>query len=1324
MDRRPTHLPEFAITPEFRVLVDRAMVRDASRVMAAVGTGSRKRRGRGAAEGGRGGSSGMSRDEAERILRASADRAEARRRSIPAITYPEDLPVSQRRAEIMAAIAEHQVIVLCGETGSGKTTQLPKMCLELGRGVRGMIGHTQPRRIAARSCATRVAEELGSKIGGHVGFKVRFGDHTEDRTLIKVMTDGVLLAETQSDRRLDQYDTIIIDEAHERSLNIDFLLGYLRKLIDRRPDLKVIITSATIDPERFSAHFAGPSGGAPIIEVSGRTYPVEVRYRPLETNDPDRFDLTMEEAVVHAVDELAGTDTVGSGDVLVFLPGEREIRETAEMLRKHHVRGSTPTEVVPLYARLSAAEQMRVFEGHRGRRIVLATNVAETSVTVPGIRGVVDTGLARMSRYSARGRMNRLPIERISQASADQRKGRCGRIAPGVCIRLYAHDDFASREEHTTPEILRTNLAAVILRMKALRLGDVADFPFMDQPEARLIHDGYETLHELGAVDDDGDLTPLGWKLSKLPIDPGVGRMILAAETENSLAEVLIIAAGLTVQDPRERPMERRDAADTAHEQWADPRSDAMAMLNLWKWYHERIKTLSRSKVRAACKQNFVSYIRMLEWVDTHRQLVRLITEMGHHPNTKEADYDAIHKALLTGMLGSIGNLRENSEYAGPRGIKFAIFPGSGVSSTKPKWVMAAEIVQTSRVFARTVCRIDPTWIEQIAPHLVKRNHGEPWWDAGSGRVMAHERITLLGLEIVRGRAVHFGPIDPVQSRQVFIHHALVEGELNTRAPFAKHNHDVLEKVRALEERGRRRDLLADTTARYAFFDRVVPPDVYGSQSLEKWRREAERENPTILMFTEADVLAKPVEGIDAHRFPDEYRLEEAAAPVEYRFAPGDERDGVTVRVPVELVGRLDERRPEWLVPGMVEEKVAALVKALPKQIRKQLGPGVDLARRIAPNLSGGRPEDDFFGAVAREIGRATGVTIDPAWWMGAVLPDHLRLRVEIVDAKGEVMAAGRDVATIRRELGDQIVGAARTMRDAERDQTGCTAWTMGPIPETVPIARDGAALTGYPALVDEGKTVGVRIFAEPWEASQAMRRGVRRLATITLGDSVRHEVDQMPGAGGLWLAAATWGDAARVRAELVELVIDRACFGDGPIPRSAEAFEACINAGWNRTGEQVGAVGGLVREIAARRHEVQVRMEKAPASWRDALDECRACLDALMPPGWMVATPWNWMVQFPRYMWALRIRLDRLAQGGLAAIQRDKEWSAQVAPAVRAWKMRADDHRVRGIRDPELDAFRWMVEEYRVSVFAQELGTVVKVSPQRIEKQWQKVRV
>jgi len=1320
VDHPASSLPAFARSPEFRALLDRAMIRDRGRVMSSVSGHPRSRREKRAHAG------PMQRAEAERMLRASAERAEARRRSVPAITYPEDLPVSQRRREIMDAIRDHQVIVLCGETGSGKTTQLPKMCLELGRGVTGMIGHTQPRRIAARSCANRVAEELSSQVGGIVGFKVRFGDQTADRTLIKVMTDGILLAETQTDRRLEQYDTIILDEAHERSLNIDFLLGYIKQLLPRRPDLKVIVTSATIDPKRFSDHF----DGAPILEVSGRMYPVEVRYRPTQSDDPDTADLTMEEAVVHAVDELAQRDGVGDGDLLVFLPGEREIRETAEMLRKHHVSGSG-TEVVPLYARLSAAEQMRVFEWHKGRRIVLATNVAETSVTVPGIRGVIDTGLARIGRYSARGRMQRLPIEKVSRASADQRKGRCGRIGPGVCIRLYAQDDYESREAHTTPEILRTNLAAVILRMKALRMGDVGKFPFMDKPEARLIQDGYETLHELGAVDDNGALTDLGWKLSKLPIDPGVGRMILAAETENCLTEMLIIASGLTVQDPRERPMDRRDAADQAHEKWDDPRSDFVALLNLWTFFHDQGKKLSRSKLRAACRQNFVSYVRMLEWVDTHRQLVRVITEMGHHPNTGPAEYDAIHRALLTGLLSSIGNLRENTaagtEYAGVRGMRFAIFPGSGLAGSKPKWVVAAEIVQTSRVFARTVARIEPTWIEAVAPHLVKRTHAEPWWDAPSGRVMAHERITLLGLEIVRGRAVPFASIDPETSRRVFIHHALVEGELNTRGPFARHNREVMERVHAMEERGRRRDLLADTTARFAFFDRVIPHDVAGSASFERWRREAEQKNPRVLFLSEADVLARPPEGIDADRYPDSYKLEEAEAPLAYKFAPGDERDGVTVRVPLELLGRLDERRPEWLVPGMVEEKIAALVKALPKQIRKQLGPAPELARKIAPDLRAPTTDGDFHGAVARAIGKATGVTIDPAWWSGASIPEHLRLRVEVVGDKGAIVAAGRDVAAIRRELGERVVGAARVMRATGHEITGRTRWDFGDVPQTIEVERDGARMSGYPAVVDEGPpmhTVGVRVFAEAWEASEAMRLGVRRLCVRELGESVRHEVDQMPGSGSLWMSAATWGDAAVVRAEMVELIIDRACLGDGAIPRDSARFQEALDRGWNQIGAEVDRVGGLMREIALRRGEVDVLVHGAPGAWKDATEEIRRHLSELMGPGWILAMPWKWLQQFPRYLWAMRLRLERLRQGGTVAVERDHEWMAQVAPAVRAWRMRADDHRVRGIRDPELDTFRWMVEEFRVSVFAQELGTVVKVSPQRIEKQWTKVRV
>jgi len=825
----------------------------------------------------------MARLEAD--ITSSQARCRARQRALPRPEFPGDLPIVEHRRNIADAIARHQVIVVCGETGSGKSTQLPKMCLEAGRGAAGLIGHTQPRRIAARSIAARIARELGTPLGDVVGYKVRFSDRTRPDAFIKVMTDGILLAETQGDRSLSRYDTIIIDEAHERSLNVDFLLGYLRQLLPRRPELKLIITSATIDPQRFSEHF----DGAPIIEVSGRAHPVDVRYRPLQSGDPDELDRDMRQGILAGVDEIA---SVGRGDVLVFLSGERDIRETAEALRKHHPPN---TEILPLYARLSAAEQNRVFEPHPGRRIILATNVAETSLTVPGIRGVVDPGLARMSRYSARSKVQRLPIEPISQASARQRAGRCGRLGPGVCIRLYSEDDYAGREAFTQPEILRTNLASVILQMKALNLGDVAAFPFIDPPRRGMIRDGYETLRELGAFDEKDRLTDIGRRLARLPIDPRIGRMILAADAEGCLAEVLIIGAALSVQDPRERPMDQSDAADEAHGRFVDERSDFLTFLRLWQAYHEQKRHLSWSKLRRWCHEHFLSFLRMREWHDVHQQLRILVTQGGMCPNDEPADEERIHRAILSGLLSSIARRGERHEYDAARGSGYYIFPGSVLFRKTPPWVMAAEIVQTTRRYARCVASVRPQWIERVGGHLVKCEYSEPHWHRASAQVMAFERVTLFGLEIVARRRVPYGPIEPDAAREMFIHHALVEGEYKSDAPFLEHNRRLIEEIRDIEARRRKRDVLVDAQARHAFYDKRLGPQIFSGRSLEHWRVGAEADNPDLLFMTRHDLMLPGAEAADREQFPDELVLGTLRLPLEYRLEPGGEDDGVTV---------------------------------------------------------------------------------------------------------------------------------------------------------------------------------------------------------------------------------------------------------------------------------------------------------------------------------------------------------------------------------------------------------------------------------------------
>lgn len=1254
-------------------------------------------------------------------IEASRRRVEGRRAGLPTPVYPEDLPVAARRDEIGEAIAGNQVVVLCGQTGSGKTTQLPKICLELGRGVHGMIGHTQPRRIAARSVAARIAEELRTPLGRGVGYKVRFGDATIPDTYVKLMTDGILLAETQTDRFLEQYDTIIIDEAHERSLNIDFLLGILTQLVRRRPELKLIITSATIDPERFSRHF----GGAPIIEVSGRTYPVEVRYRPLESDDPDERDRSQEEAILHAVDELAAHDRSeggGARDILVFLPGEREIRETAEALRKHHPGG---TEILPLFARLSAEEQMRAFKKHTNRRIVLATNVAETSLTVPGIRYVIDTGVARISRYSPHSRIQRLPVEAVSRASADQRKGRCGREAPGVCIRLYAEADFGGRSEFTDPEIIRTNLASVILTMKSLRLGEVTKFPFIDPPDHRLIHDGYETLHELGAVDDDGNLTTVGAELARMPVDPSIARMILAGSKGNALAEVLVIGAALSVQDPRERPFERRDAADAAHERFADETSDFYTLLNIWHFYHEQQRHLSRSKLRMACKQNFLSYVRMREWIDVHKQLRRIVTEMGHHENRTPAEPEAVHRSLLTGLLHFVGRLDEKpgarGEYVGGRGNRFSIFPGSGQFSKKPKWVMAAELVRTTKLYARTVARIDPRWIEELAPHLVKRAHSDPWWDAKTARVMANERVSLFGLEIVPRRAVHYGPINPVESRKLFIHHALVEGEYTTKAVFFRHNQQLVEHVRDLQNKGRRTDLLADTTARFSFFDARVPADVVSGARFEKWRREAERKEPRLLYLSEEDLLTTDVSEISAERFPDRVPVQSECVALEYRYEPGGAGDGVTMNVPVDVLGRIDWRDPQWLVPGMLEEKIAALIRALPKELRKSLVPAPDVARRVAGEI--GADDADFYAAVAERLGRIAGVRISPDLWDESALPEHLRMNFRVVDAKGKELAQGRDLAALRRELGVRVDHQLATA-DSRFSRDGITRWDFGELPESVETTLLGRTITAYPALIDRGDSVSLRLMTDVDDAGAQTRRGTVRLIAIELGEQIRHLIDAEPDIDAMRLRFAPVAPPAQLDAQLVDLIVDEAGLAGVAPVRNAAQFEDRLNETWNRLADVVPRACTLVGVILEQFQAIELTLESGlPAAWQPVVDDIDAQVARLVHPTFLTDTPAHWLVHLARFLQAVRVRLEKLRNGAAVALRRDRQLIGEVRPWVDMYDQRAREHAELGIRDAELVRFRWMIEELRVSLFAQELGTSIKVSAQRLEKQWGRTR-
>ena len=1256
-------------------------------------------------------------DNAVKAVARDLDRAtslvEKRRRNVPRVSYPPELPISQKREEIAALIAEHQVVVVCGETGSGKTTQLPKICLELGRGVHGRIGHTQPRRLAARSLAARIAAELETPVGGAVGYKVRFTDEVKDQTLVKVMTDGILLAETQGDRFLNGYDTIIIDEAHERSLNIDFLLGYLRRLLPKRPDLKVIITSATIDPESFSRHF----GGAPIINVSGRTYPVEIRYRPLASEDEDDEDQDQIGGVLSAIDEL--TSLGPEGDILAFFPGERDIREAAAAIEETY---GGRIETLPLFARLSAAEQERVFAAHSKRRVVLATNVAETSLTVPGIKYVIDTGLARESRYSARTRVQRLPIEPISQASANQRSGRCGRVEAGVAIRLYAEDDFKQRPGYTAPEILRTNLASVILQMKALRLGDIDRFPFLEAPEGRFVRDGFETLRELGALDEADELTDVGRTLSRFPLDPRIARMVLEGHARGCLDDVLVIAAALSAQDPRERPFEQQGEADLKHKAFAHADSDFLTYLNLWAFFNRQKEKLSNSQFRKALKENHLSHRKYREWREVYSQLRQIAREeVGSVEPRREGlepDAHGVHLSLLSGLLGSVGKLDEKHEYAGPRGLRFHIHPGSGLFASKPKWVVAEELVQTTRLYARCVARVKPQWIEEAAGDLVKRTYARPEWNEEHARVEARERVTLFGLELFPARVVHYGPVNPPEAREIFIHRALVEGEYLAPAPFLEHNGKAAARIERLEDKARRRDILADRAARYAFYDRIVPRHVYDGHTLEEWRKSAERRDPRVLFMSDEDLLAGDASDVTPERFPDSITARAVDLPLEYKLAPGESEDGVTVTVPIEALNQLDPERAEWLVPGLLKEKVVALIKGMPKRLRTNFVPAGDFADLVLPRLDPGR--GPLREQLADALHAATGVAVPLEAVSAAETPEHLKLRVRVVDERGEEIASGRDVARLQAKLADRARAALAAMPEHEFNRTELTDWDFGDLPRTVEMKRAGATVVGHPALADENGVATLRLFDDRDAAERSHRFGLRRLFRAHFNREFRAQGRILPGFDQMAVAFAPIGSAEALRESILLRVAERAFLPDNALVRERAEWERRLDFGWNRLEGSAREVCGVVAQLLAQRQAVAQALETpAPAERAPARADITRQLANLTPPGFLATAPWSALSRYPVYFAAMRERLSRLA----GAERRDAELQAQVRPFEDAMIRKAQEHAQRGIVDPELERLRWMIEEFRVSLWAQKLGTAESVSGPRLEKQWAKVR-
>lgn len=1305
---------------------------------------------------------------------------------VPPITFAESLPVSGKRDEIARAIAAHPVVIVCGETGSGKTTQLPKICLALGRGLgaggAGLIGHTQPRRLAASSTGRRIAEELGTPFGEVVGYKVRFTDNLAPGASVKLMTDGILLAETQTDPLLKAYDTLIIDEAHERSLNIDFLLGYLRQILPKRPDLKLIVTSATIDAERFARHFGSDERPAPVIEVSGRLYPVEVRYRPIADDRPaavrhaegassgrDRAKSAREaerdlmDGIVDAVDELCRE---GPGDVLVFLPGEREIRDAAEALRKHH---PPHTEILPLFARLSAAEQERVFKASNARRIVLATNVAETSLTVPGIRYVVDTGLARVKRYSYRNKVEQLQIEPISQAAANQRAGRCGRVADGVCIRLYEESDFAGRARFTDPEILRSSLASVILRMKSLHLSAIESFPFIEPPPGRAIADGYQLLNELGAVDDENALTPLGRELARLPLDPRVGRMILAARDQQALREVLVIASALSVQDPRERPVDAQEQADQAHRRFADERSEFLQWLRIWAWFEEAVAhKKSNRQLVDACRQHFLSHLRLREWRDVHSQLLTVVREHGWRLNEADATFEQIHLSLLTGLLGNIGLKAEDEpHYLGARGIKFHLWPGSALVKKAGRWVMAAELVETSRLYARCIAKIEPEWIERIGAHLLKKSLSEPHWEKRPAQVAAFERATLYGLTIYHRRRVAFGRQDPARARELFIRGALVDGEFDTKLAFFAHNRKLLADIEQLEHKSRRQDVLVDDELIHAFYDQAIPAGIHTGAAFERWYRDEvsksgqPEDKLRLLYLSRDDLMRHEAAGVTTELFPKRVTMAGVEMALAYHFEPGSPRDGVTLAVPLFALNQVDARRAEWLVPGMLREKAHLLLKSLPQKLRRHCVPLPEYAAGFVERAGRERfGAGGLVDALIADVREQTQVATKTSDFKLETLPAHLFMNFKVIDEHGRQLAMGRNLAQLRAELGAQAqqhfqkIAAAATLAPAGEPaaaaagasgararraplgappraaepaaQAGAaagatalyenlTTWNFGKLPELLEIRRRGETLFGYPALVDRGTHCDVEVFDSPDEAARIHRAGLRRLFALQLKEPIKYLEKNLPGLREMAMQYMSLGTQDELRDQLIATALDRACLQE-PLPADDASFHARRDEGRSRLNLLAQEIARLVGQILAEYAGLAKKLAQAkpfPAAHADMQGQ----LAALVGKRFVVDTPYAQLAHFPRYLKGIALRIDKLK----ADPARDARQAAELQPLAQHYQRSVAQRG--GVADARLAEFRWLLEELRISLFAQELRTPMPVSVKRLYKVWESMQ-
>lgn len=1225
----------------------------------------------------------------------------------PHIEYPKNLPVSQKRDDIAEAIAHNQVVIIAGETGSGKTTQIPKICSELGRGRAGLIGHTQPRRLAARSVASRIAEEMQTPMGEYVGYKVRFNDQISDNTQIKLMTDGILLAEIQHDRFLNQYDTIIIDEAHERSLNIDFIMGYLKELLPKRPDLKIIITSATIDPERFSNHF----DKAPIIEVSGRTYPVDVRYRPLNPDDADQ-DLDQLEGIFQAVDELC--DEPGLGDILIFMNGEREIRDTADALSKRKLRD---TEIVPLYARLSSAEQNRIFQSHTGRRIVLATNVAETSLTVPGIKYVIDPGTARISRYSYRTKVQRLPIEPVSQASANQRKGRCGRVSEGICIRLYSEEDFNSRPEFTDPEILRTNLASVILQMTSLGLGDIEAFPFVEAPDKRNIQDGVRLLEELGAINPNAKdpkkrLTAIGRKLARLPIDPRLARMVLESVKYNCLQEVMIIASALSIQDPRERPSDKQQSSDDKHKRFFHEESDFFTFVNVWNYIKEQQKALSSNQFRKQCKQDYLNYLRVREWQDVYFQLHQAMREMNAKLNTEAAGYQSVHTALLSGLLSHIGMKdAEKSEYQGARNARFHIFPASGLFKKQPKWIMSAELVETSKLWGRIIAKIQPEWVEPLAPHLIKRSYSEPHWSKKQAAVIASEKVMLYGIPIVPKRNVNYGPIDPVVSREIFIRSALVEGDWETKHKFFHQNRKLLREVEELEHKSRRRDILVDDDELFNFYDQRVSTDVVSGRHFDSWWKKISKETPELLDFEKEMLFQGDATHVTDLDYPNFWHQNGLKLKLSYQFEPGQDNDGVTVHIPLPILNQVSPDGFDWQIPGLRHELVVGLIKSLPKGLRRNFVPAPNYAdaflSRVAPM------EMSILDALEKELRRMTGVEVKREDWQLEQIPDHLKVTFRAVDHRNRKLKEHYDLYALKESLKDKVQETLSKVADDDIEQQGLHTWSFGELPTVYQQKRGGFEVKAFPALVDAKDSVEIKLFETEQEQQQAMRAGQRRLVLLNVPSPIKYLHSNLPNKSKLGLYFNPYGKVLDLIDDCIACGVDKLIEQKGGLVWQPEQFEILKEHVRAELGDTVVDIAKQVETILTTAFNINKKLKgKVDLSMAFALSDIKAQVEGLIFKGFATECGWKRLPDILRYLKAIERRMEKLPIDP----NKDRLHILKVESVTKDYKELLNKI-PKGIEIPDsVKEIRWMIEELRVSYFAQQLGTPYPVSDKRVK--------